>query len=109
MAGGVIVVLGIGSDDAPVGGFTGTGMHGGKMFIRTDKELTGLPAQVMKEVATSSDLQEIEPYLAEYTNYFDIDATALIKDKFCLLRPNAKNPYKRLYFRACLKSGLRTA
>jgi len=46
LAGGLIVVLGIGADGAPVGNFTGTGMHGGRIFIRTDKELAALPAQL---------------------------------------------------------------
>ncbi|MCX4265461.1 MAG: glutamate synthase, partial [Firmicutes bacterium] len=45
-AGGVIVVLGIGqSGQLPVGYFTGTGMHGGKIFLRTDFEPEGLPPQ----------------------------------------------------------------
>ena len=35
-AGGIIVVLGIGSEDRqPVGNFCGTGMHGGRIYLRT--------------------------------------------------------------------------
>jgi glutamate synthase domain-containing protein 3 len=97
MAGGIIVVLGMGIEDVPVGNFTGTGMHGGKMFIRTGKELVGLPAQVTTEIASEGDLKEIEPYIAEFAKYFGVDVQPLMKDKFYILKPNAKNPYKQLY------------
>ena len=57
IAGGRIVVLGIGSGPLPVGDFTGTGMHGGKIFIRTDREPADLPAQVVVQVATADDME----------------------------------------------------
>jgi glutamate synthase domain-containing protein 3 len=96
LAGGLIVVLGIGSDTAPVGYFTGTGMHGGRIFIRTNQELTSLPAQVTVETASEEDLREIEPYISEFAGLFNIDVQ-LSKEKFLVLKPNAKNPYKQLY------------
>ena len=102
LAGGLIVVLGIGSNDVPAGSFTGTGMHGGKIFLRTDKgldckELANLPAQVLIDVASSDDLREIEPYIKEFACCFSMDADAIINDRFIVLKPNAKNPYKQLY------------
>jgi len=98
LAGGLIVVLGIGAEDAaPVGNFTGTGMHGGKIFIRTNKELIALPAQVAAEVATNEDLKEIEPLIKEFAELFGMNAASILKDQFFILRPNAKNPYKQLY------------
>jgi glutamate synthase domain-containing protein 3 len=103
LAGGLIIVLGIGEEGeqqsmvAPVGNFTGTGMHGGKIFIRTNKELAALPAQVAVEIATNDDLKEIEPFVNEFASLFNMDASALLKDQFFVLKPNAKNPYKQLY------------
>ena len=97
LAGGLIVVLGIGAEEAPVGNFTGTGMHGGHIFIRTDKELIGLPAQVTAEIASGEDLREIAPYLDAFAGYFGIDTKKLAKDRFYVLSPNAKNPYRQLY------------
>ena len=97
LAGGLIVVLGIGAENAPVGNFTGTGMHGGKIFIRTDKELTALPAQVIVEVAGKDELREIEPVVVEFAGFFGMDAQSLMKDRFLVLKPNAKSPYKQLY------------
>lgn len=97
LAGGLIIVLGIGSEDAPVGNFTGTGMHGGRIFIRTAKNLTDLPAQVIATIASWDDLKEIKPYIAEFSGYFGVDADSIIKDRFYMLTPNAKNPYEQLY------------
>ena len=97
LAGGLIVVLGIGSEEVPVGNFTGTGMHGGKIFIRTDKELTNLPTQVISQIASEEDLQEIVPLITEFAGYFDRDIAKLMESRFYLLAPNTKNPYKQLY------------
>ena len=97
LAGGLIVVLGIGAESAPVGNFTGTGMHGGRIFIRTDKELAALPAQVTVNEAGNDELCEIEPLVSEFAGYFSMDAKSFLKDRFLVLKPNAKNPYKQLY------------
>ena len=97
LAGGLIVVLSLDSDEIPVGNFTGTGMHGGRIFIRTNRELTGLPAQVTAELATREDLNEIAPHIREYAKQFDLDVAKLLRDRFYVLKPNAKNPYKQLY------------
>ncbi|MDR0196917.1 MAG: glutamate synthase [Oscillospiraceae bacterium] len=97
LAGGLIIVLGIGAEEAPVGNFTGTGMHGGKIFIRTDYELSGLPAQVTAEIAAKEDLQEISPYVSQFAEHFNMNAETLINHRFYMLLPNAKNPYKQLY------------
>lgn len=97
LAGGLIVVLGIGAKEVPVGNFTGTGMHGGSIFIRTDRELSGLPAQVTADIATEEDMREVIKLTSEFAEYFGMDADKLTKDRFYVLKPNARNPYKQLY------------
>jgi glutamate synthase domain-containing protein 3 len=97
LAGGLIVVLGLGFTAVPVGNFTGTGMHGGVIFIRTTEDLAGLPSQVAAEIASEDNLREIQPHLSEFAGYFGLDAASLAQDRFYVLKPNAKNPYKQLY------------
>ena len=97
LAGGLIVVLGIDSEEIPVWYFTGTGMHGGKIFIRTKKELVSLPSQIVTNIANDNDLKEIAPYISEFAGHFGMDAQRLMKDRFYVLTPNARNPYKELY------------
>ena len=97
-AGGVIVVLGIGSGDKPpVGNFCGTGMHGGKIYLRC-KTLPGdLPSQVDAKVASKGELSFIEPDVRAFCEAFGYDAEKILSDRFYLLTPDTKNPYKQLY------------
>ncbi|MDR3239586.1 MAG: glutamate synthase [Clostridiales bacterium] len=98
MAGGLIIVLGIGAEgDVPVGNFTGTGMHGGAIYIRSSVQPTCLPAQVTLEEALPEDKRAIAAPVAEYAGLFGADADELLSGTFYLLRPNAKNPYHTLY------------
>ena len=97
LAGGLIIVLGIGVGVAPVGNFTGTGMHGGKIVIRTDKELAALPKQVVANEAADCDMEEIMPYIKEFAGHFKMKTEKLTKGRFMVLKPNAKSPYKQLY------------
>jgi hypothetical protein len=77
-------------------------MHGGKIFIRTESALdaswiAALPAQVTVDSASKEDIKEIEPVVNEFAEHFALKAKSLLSDKYLLLRPNAKNPYKQLY------------
>ncbi len=95
LAGGIIVVLGLDCDHFPVGAFTGTGMHGGEIWIRSDKEPVSMPKQVSIEKA--EDIEKIMPLLEQYSKYFNVSIDKITDKSFYRLTPNAKNPYKRLY------------
>ncbi|MCI8553794.1 MAG: glutamate synthase [Clostridiales bacterium] len=98
-AGGTIVVLGLGrqTGEPLVGYFCGTGMHGGKIFLRCEEPPCDLPAQVMANLAGEEDLAEIDGYLQEFCQVFGQDYPALRRQSYYVLRPNTKNPYRRLY------------
>lgn len=97
LAGGLIIVLGLYSDGVPVGNFTGTGMHGGQIFIRTKEKPSNLPEQVTAEIATAEEMEQIYPYINEFADSFNKKTDELTQGTFYVLKPNAKNPYKRLY------------
>lgn len=97
IAGGIIVVLGLDNNKHKTGNFTGTGMHGGKIFIRSESTPKNLPVQVAASVATDEDMSEIIDDLKDYASTFSLDFNDIINSKFYILKPNAKNPYKRLY------------
>lgn len=97
-AGGYIVILGLNTKDKPpVGRFCSVGMHGGKMFLRTESLPYDLPAQVLGKKATKEDMAEIMPYLEAYCQAFVYPLQRVIDHPFYVLTPNTKNPYKRLY------------
>jgi Glutamate synthase domain 3 len=99
-AGGVIVVLGMNTEHSHiVGYFCGTGMHGGKIYLRCDEKSlpNNLPKQVSVSVATSKDMEEIDAYLTEYCTAFSENKKDILAHSFYVLTPDTKNPYKQLY------------
>ena len=97
-AGGLIIVLGLHTDGRPiVSNFPCTGMHGGKLFLRSRCEDVLFPEQVTPRAATPEDLQEIMPYLKEYCAAFSLDVNTVTNAPFTVVTPDSSNPYKRLY------------
>ena len=95
-AGGVIVVLGL-SGRRIVGNFPCTGMHGGKMILRSDCRGIVFPDQVTARAATEEDRAEIREYVKEYCARFGGDEGAVTDAPFTVVTPDGNNPYKRLY------------
>lgn len=97
-AGGLIVVLGIGHEDSvPVGNFCGTGMHGGRIYLRTKKLPGDLPSQVVCREADREDMEKVAPLIRNYCKKFGAGEQELLSSHYYVLVPNTKNPYKQLY------------
>lgn len=97
-AGGVIIVLNLdGENERCVGNFPCTGMHGGKMFLRSECVDTVFPDQVTARPASGEDLDEIRSYIAEYCELFELDVEALMVSPFTVVTPDSRNPYKQMY------------
>ena len=97
-AGGTIIVLGLNSKKkVPVGNLCGTGMHGGKMYLRCEEKPSDLPAQVEVNLATAENMAAIDTYLDEFCENFEISKEEVLSKPFYVLSPNTKNPYKSLY------------
>jgi glutamate synthase domain-containing protein 3 len=97
-AGGVIVVLGLEAKDKKiVGFFPCTGMHGGKMFLRSDCRGVEFPSQVTARQADESDIEELKAYVTEYCNLFGYDINEVLNSAFTVVTPDSKNPYKQMY------------
>ncbi len=97
-AGGIIVVLGRHNDGQPIiNNFCGTGMHGGKMYLRCDSLPKSIPTQIRAEKVCGKDVKELKDIVCDYCRYFDADAAELLDASFFVLTPNTDNPYKRMY------------
>ncbi len=97
-AGGTIVVLGLFENNFPiVSNFCATGMHGGKIFLRSDCKNIAFPKQVSKNKATKEDLEEISKYVENFCKYFRYDKNEILNSYFTVITPNTKNPYKQMY------------
>ena len=93
-AGGVIIVLGL-SGEPIVGNFPCTGMHGGKMLLRSTCDGVIFPDNV--RVQRLEDLSEFKGYLEEYCKVFDLDLPEVMNSPFTLVTPDSSNPYKQMY------------
>lgn len=97
-AGGVIVVLGLeAKDENIVGFFPCTGMHGGKMFLRSDCRDIEFPDQVTARPADKADMKELKSYVSRYCELFGYDAEEVLASPFTVVTPDSKNPYKQMY------------
>jgi len=99
LAGGIMVVLGLLSEDSrPITGkYCGTGMHGGKIFIRGTAEDHLISKDVKVTSAQSADIEEIMPYLLNFSGYFGIDIGKIMEQGFSKLTPFNIRPYSNLY------------
>ena len=99
MAGGLLILLGMYSrlDGPLVGGYLGTGMHGGAIYVRGEIE----PWQCGKEVgvftATEDDLADIKPVLVEYCEAMGMDLDEVLSVPLTKLVPVSHRPYGKLY------------
>ncbi len=99
-AGGYIIVLDLNHQSIEKNcNFVGTGMHGGKIFLRTEKLPPNLPKQILASQATKEDLKEIEPFIHEFCEAFGREEQEILDSTFYVLTPNSNNPYKQLYTR----------
>ena len=97
-AGGIIIVLGLTDDEKDiVQNFPCTGMHGGKMYLRSKCEGIHFPHQVTARPAIPEDLEEIREYIEEFAEIFDYDAGQIIDGDFTVIVPDSKNPYQQMY------------
>ena len=97
-AGGIIIVLGLTDDEKDiVQNFPCTGMHGGKMYLRSKCEGIHFPHQVTARPAIPEALEEIREYIEEFAEIFDYDAGQIIDGDFTVIVPDSKNPYQQMY------------
>ena len=97
-AGGIIIVLGLTDDDKDiVANFPCTGMHGGKMYLRSRCEGIHFPHQVTAKIADADELQEIEGYIREFCEIFGYDTDDVLNAEYTVITPSSKNPYQQMY------------
>jgi glutamate synthase domain-containing protein 3 len=96
-AGGLIIVLGLDAKREIVGNYPCTGMHGGKMFLRSDCKNVIFPKNVTAREATSGDMAEIAGYISEFCRVFGCDESGVMNHRYTVVVPNGKNPYKQMY------------
>ncbi len=100
MAGGLLIILGLHSKGLPVRDFVGTGMHAGRIFLRTEKiDPRLLGKEVKAGKLDEDDLKMLEKYVTEYCLTFGMEKekNKILSGPFLKLSPFSLRPYGRLY------------
>lgn len=97
MAGGTIIVLGLDSDAPAVGRQCGVGMYGGSIFVNARKFPGNAGKGVVVSLPDDEDRALIAGYVARFAELFGHDATAIMKEGFVKLAPQARRPYGSMY------------
>jgi glutamate synthase domain-containing protein 3 len=109
MAGGIIIILGLysrervvfpsGIDKNTTGNYTGTGMHGGNIYIRGNVEDFRLGKEVKKVDLNDNDRFILDKYIINYNNFFNSSKIKIPVDSndFIKLIPYSHRPYGKLY------------
>ncbi len=100
MAGGIIILLGMNTiyPERDIAGlFLGTGMHGGKIYIRGQIKEKYLGLGLKPYPLEKEDEKEIETLLQDYCADFQMDLNEVLKEDFIKIVPYTHRPYGKIY------------
>jgi glutamate synthase domain-containing protein 3 len=99
MAGGVMVVLGLGlaPGQPHPSRYVGTGMHGGVIYMRGAVSTTFLGKEVGLVPMEPEDEWLVQGLVREFGAHFGIDPEPLSRSPYVKLVPLTRRPYGRLY------------
>jgi len=99
MAGGVQILLGLNSKKGEniAGHFTGTGMHGGVIYLRGGFEEYTLAKEASIAPIEDADHKLLRKYLKSYCRDFGLDLEKIMESDFIKLVPPSSRPYSNYY------------
>jgi glutamate synthase domain-containing protein 3 len=98
MAGGVIILLGLGKSAAGVvGKHCAVGMHGGVIYVRGETPPANLSGSVQAEKAGRGDYKIIDRYVNRFARYFHLSPEELVQGPYMRISAKSGRPYGNLY------------
>ncbi len=98
MAGGIIVVLGVGVNSGKiVGHYTGTGMHGGVIYLADSIDQSRLGNEVRIFLVNDDDVRRLEALISEFSRLTGLDVSGIDPESFIKLLPASHRPYGNMY------------
>jgi glutamate synthase domain-containing protein 3 len=99
MAGGILLLLGLNlkKNEPHHANFVGTGMHGGKIYLRGSIEDYQLGKEVGVAELDETDRAVVRTLVEEYVAYFGGEVESILSGEFRKLYPRYLRPYGRLY------------
>jgi glutamate synthase domain-containing protein 3 len=98
MAGGTVLVLGLGSESvpSPVGINIGAGIHGGRIFVRGYVSSEQLGAGAIIADMTEEDISEVDSLISEFSRHFKVELKR-DWDMFTKIVPASSRPFSGKY------------
>lgn len=96
MAGGRIIILGMNTDADVVGNYIGTGMHGGKIYVRGRVEKWKLGVGAKMAPVEKGDEEELREILKRYAKAVGLSKLN-VKGDFVKIVPTTYRPYGAMY------------
>ena len=98
MAGGEIILLGLGESELPlVGSYLGTGMHGGVIYLRGEVAGNQLGKEAGTAAPTDDEMARIGELTLDYCTRAGCDAAEALDRPFTKVFPYSHRPYGKLY------------
>lgn len=99
MSGGLIIALGLNKEESSpiVGNYTGTGMHGGTIYIQGNLKEYQLGKEVGLSVPNNEEKKLLNGYITQFSDYFNFSPRQIFTKEFVKLYPKYLRPYGRLY------------
>lgn len=100
MAGGIIILLGLGTDTgekALMGDYFAIGIHGGAIYIRGEIPEHLISKTVIATKATAEDMDAMKPYLENFCTYFGSSLAELLEYEYTKVVAASSRPFKDLY------------
>ncbi|MDD4749482.1 MAG: hypothetical protein PHD26_06075 [Methanosarcinaceae archaeon] len=97
MAGGLVLVLGIGLKKAITDRGIGSGIHGGEIIIRGEVEDHLLGVGAKKFEFTKADLERIKPEIEGFCAQFGLDPAEFLDTNYTRIAPASSRPFAGKY------------
>ncbi len=97
MAGGLILVLGIGHEPGVRDRGIGSGIHGGEIVIRGDVNEKMLGVGAKKVAFTEEDLERLAPVIKEFCERFEMDPSPFLNTDYSRIVPASSRPFAGKY------------
>lgn len=99
MAGGLLIVLQLEKTYSKyqIGDYIGTGIHGGKIYIRGRVDSHLLGKEIMISEMDDSDFSLLRNLIGEFSCEFDLNSDFIINKEYTKLIPSSHRPYGNLY------------
>jgi len=97
MAGGLIIVLGLGGKPAVEERGIGSGIHGGEIYIRGEVPAYFLGVGATEKPISEDERTRIAPCIREFAELFGGNAESLLSEDYVRISPASSRPFANMY------------